>query len=101
MRTPGSDGFNNRGNAARAKLTREGVENIREEWSRKQELRRVAGEMEDRIDALQKQARDLRKQVKEAMTEQAKITHTRLAKQYDVSTHTIQSVISENSWPEY
>lgn len=99
MRTVGSDGFANRGNKSAAKLTAEAVEDIREEWSRKRELERIAREYMDRAVQLSAELARLERESKEALETAMTITQRGLAEQHNVAVRTIQAIIHGYSWP--
>lgn len=97
-RTVGSDGFANRGNTAASKLTPDAVVDIREEWSRKQELERIARENLEKAVALSSELGRLEAEAKEAMAAAMTITQRGLADQHGVSVRTIQAIVHGASW---
>lgn len=76
-----------RASAHNRRLSAEDVEDIREEWSRKHELLRVAAELEARAEELQREVEELRMLAKD-------ISRSNLSLHYGVSVNTISNIIN-------
>lgn len=100
MKKAGADGCKNRGNTSHSKLTRERAADIREEWSRKQELKRVAGELRMQAAAMSAAARKMAAEAEGARAAAKQITYQSLATRFGVSKACVSNVLEGLSWPE-